>query len=80
MLRGAGPICRLDVNGTIHKDQGRTHKHELRDESDPRVNLPFAVSRSDIDVHAASVREIWEGLCAQANIEHVGAFSSPDGD
>ena len=25
VLRGLGPICRLDVNGTIHKSVGRTH-------------------------------------------------------
>lgn len=34
-IDGIGPICRVCVNGTEHKDVGRFHKHELREESDP---------------------------------------------
>jgi len=37
-----GPICRVDMNGTVHKPAGRTHKHSLRHEDDPRKNLPNA--------------------------------------
>jgi len=37
---GAGPICRLDVDGAAHGDAGRCHKHELRSERCPDRNLP----------------------------------------
>ena len=26
VIRGVGPVCRIDVNGTIHGPAGRTHK------------------------------------------------------
>ena len=77
VLRGVGPICRLCVNGTIHKDVGRTHKHELIREDDPRLNLPTAVARPDLA--GKSVKETWEILCQQANIIHTGKFKDPEG-
>jgi hypothetical protein len=72
VLRGVGPICRLDVNGTIHDFVGRTHKHELIRESDPRKNLPTAFKREDIDSANLNVKDVWTQLCAQAKIEHDG--------
>jgi hypothetical protein len=72
VLRGVGPICRLDVNGTIHDPVGRTHKHKLINESDPRKNLPTAFKRSDIDSTNFDVKKVWSQLCAQANIQHDG--------
>ncbi len=77
VLRGVGPICRVDVNGTIHGDAGRTHKHDLRRDTDPRNNLPTAVARADLDGKAA--REVWEDLCERAKIAHAGQFTDPQG-
>jgi hypothetical protein len=69
-VRGIGPICRVEVNGRIHKPAGRTHKHDLQKESCPRLNLPRAVARPDLE--AMSVEEVWEAICRQARIKHLG--------
>lgn len=75
-VKGVGPICRLDVNGTVHGTQGRTHKHALQSDADPRMNLPQAIARPD--VVELSVREIWNKLCQEANIRHEGRFMDPE--
>ena len=77
VIRGTGPICRLCVNSSIHKDVGRTHKHSLQNEADPRKNLPHASARPDLD--GKNAREVWETLCQQANIKHTGTFHEPEG-
>ena len=77
VLLGIGPICRVDVNGTIHRDAGRTHKHDLRHEADPRRNLPTAIARADLEGKTAW--EVWLDLCEKANIEHTGSFNDPEG-
>lgn len=69
-VRGVGAICRVEVNSTIHKEAGRTHKHELRYESCPRQNLPYAVARPDLE--GMSLEEIWKTICTQALIKHSG--------
>ena len=74
-VHGIGPICRVDVNGTIHGSAGRTHKHDLRREEDARRNLPTAVARPDLEGKTA--REVWEDLCQRANIQHTGRFIDP---
>ena len=76
VLRGSGPICRIDVNGTIHGAAGRTHKHDLRRDDDPRKNLLTAVPGPDLD--NKSVVEVWNSLCVAANIEHVGTLRDPE--
>ena len=76
VVRGTGPICRVTVNGTPHKEAGRTHKNDLRREEDSRLNLPTAVTRPDLEGKTA--REVWATLCQQANIEHVGEFHPPE--
>lgn len=70
-----GPICRVDVRGTVHKQAGRTHKHDLHQPSDPTNNLPAAQARPDLE--ALSAREVWRDLCARASIEHHGDFLDP---
>jgi hypothetical protein len=70
-----GPICRVDVRGTNHKAQGRTHKHDLQRESDPRHNLPTAVARPDLE--ASDPSAIWADLCSRAGIKHTGQFVDP---
>jgi hypothetical protein len=75
VVRGVGPICRVCVNGTLHGDAGRTHKHDLQSEEDPRRNLPIAVARPDLVGLKPS--EVWTKLLTQANITHVGKFHDP---
>jgi hypothetical protein len=74
VIPGVGPICRLEVNATIHKAAGRTHKHGVMKESCPRLNLPFADARLEFDLNTQSPQEIWIIFCRQANITHLGAF------
>ena len=73
-IMGVGPICRVEVNGTMHRGS-RTHKHSLVNEDDPRQNLPSIVDRPDLV--GKSAREVWFVLCEQAKIEHVGQFVDP---
>lgn len=73
-IRGVGPICRVEINGTMHKGS-RTHKHSLQNEDDPRQNLPYAGHRPDLEGKTA--RGVWEVLCSQARIEHEGMFADP---
>ena len=77
VLLGTGPICRVDVNGPEHQDQGRTHKHDLRfvEDSEPGRNLPTAVARPDLA--SKDARQVWDVLCKQANIFHRGRFYDP---
>ena len=75
VIRGVGPICRIDVNGPKHGDAGRTHKHDLREEECPRRNLPHAVPRPDLADKTPT--EVWRIIREQANIVHTGAFRDP---
>ncbi|MGH8500005.1 MAG: hypothetical protein ACREEM_26330 [Blastocatellia bacterium] len=74
-VRGIGPICRVEVNSTIHGQAGRTHKHALQTESCPRRNLPHADARPDLENKTA--KEVWEIVCKQAKISHIGIFNDP---
>lgn len=71
-VKGVGPICRVDINGTIHGNAGRTHKHELQNETDPRNNLPFALARAEL--MAMPANNAWTWVCQQANINHTSTF------
>ncbi len=75
VLRGIGPICRVCVNGQIHGNAGRTHKHSLQVPEDTRLNLPQAVARPDLE--GKNPAEVWDILCRQAKIEHRGEFRDP---
>ena len=78
VIKGQGPICRLDINGTLHREEGRNHKHELQNSEDSSCNLPHAINRDDWAGHQ-TVREIWDVLCREANITHIGEFIEPGG-
>jgi hypothetical protein len=75
-IKGVGPICRVDVNGSIHGSEGRTHKHDLRSESCPRNNLPHAQRRSEFENLTA--KQVWTKICLMANIQHTGRFEEPE--
>lgn len=70
-----GPVCRFCVNSNPHKDAGRHHKHEMRNERDPARNLPSAHDRADLKEKTPS--EIWAMVLRQSNIEHTGRFYDP---
>lgn len=72
-----GPICRVDVNGNIHGNAGRTHKHELMTPDCPRLNLPTANARGDFDLTTMTPHEVWNIVCAEANITHRAGFQNP---
>lgn len=72
---GVGPICRLDVDGTSHKDQGRTHKHSLKTERCPARNLPWAVAMPALA--GLPLLEVFRSFCEMANIRHEGSFEDP---
>jgi hypothetical protein len=77
LVRGIGPICRLCINGRLHRALGRTHKHDLHDEDDPGKNLPQAVSRTDLS--GPPLETVWRTICKQAKILHNGSFDLPSG-
>ncbi|WPU66271.1 hypothetical protein [Peredibacter starrii] len=78
VIQNIGPVCRVCVRGSIHKDAGRTHKHEYQSILDSRRNLRSAHSRKDLDQLRA--REVFNILCEQANIELVGNFIDPEAE
>ena len=75
VVKQVGPICRVCVNGPEHPGAGRTHKHHLRVDVDPRRNLPTAVARTDLATMTPS--QVWADLCQAARIDHAGAFMDP---
>lgn len=78
IIRGVGPICRFCINGRLHPGAGRTHKHDLTQESDPRHNLPTSVVERP-DLAGISLQDAWRRICAQAKIRHAGKLSGPTG-
>jgi hypothetical protein len=75
VLLGTGPICRVEVNGAVHRDAGRTHKQHLDNDRDPDKNLPHAIPRPDLE--GFGPKEVWEDLCKRACIDHTGSFVDP---
>ena len=75
-IKGIGPICRVEVNGRIHKSEGRTHKHDLQTDSCPRNNLPVAKARPDLE--RLTALQVWQKVCAMASIQHTGRFEEPE--
>lgn len=73
VLDGIGPICRLDVDGARHRDQGRNHKHDLRTPECPERNLPEAVARPELS--GQSMEDIFDFFCAEAGIQNAGLIT-----
>ncbi len=78
VLRGTGPICRYELNSARHGNAGRTHKHDMKNEEEPRLNLPSCSPRKDLE--QLGVRELWETVCREANIAHEGQILVPEGE
>ena len=77
VLKGQGPICRLDVDGPAHRPAGRSHKHSLQTPRCPDRNLPDnVVDRPDLS--GKPLRDVFTTFCEMARIEHEGTFESPD--
>jgi hypothetical protein len=76
-LVGEGPICRLDVDGSVHGDAGRSHKHSVQDEASVRRGLREGVVPRP-DLSGKTIREVFEGFCAAARITHTGEFQDPE--
>lgn len=74
---GAGPICRLDVDGPPHRPAGQSHKHSLKTPACPDENLPLDVK--DMPHYSGkSVRDLFDEFCGMANISFTGTFEAPD--
>lgn len=76
-VRGTGPICRLDVDGTRHKDAGRNHKHSLQSERCPDRNLPDGVVSCE-DLAGKTMQEVFAEFCRMASIRFEGTFHAPE--
>ncbi|WNG13253.1 hypothetical protein [Cystobacter fuscus] len=77
VLKGRGPICRLDVDGPAHRPAGRSHKHSLQTPRCPDRNLPDKVLDRP-DLAGKPLHELFTIFCEMAHIEHEGTFESPD--
>jgi len=75
VLAGTGPICRFEVNGPIHGNAGRTHKHDLCTDRCPEQNLPHVTARPDLNDLGPS--ELWQRICKLARIDHTGSIVLP---
>lgn len=71
-VKGVGPICRYDVNGAIHGNAGRTHKHALETDRCPERHLPNARPRNDLDIPGITIEDVWDVVCKEANLLHQG--------
>lgn len=65
--RGAGPICRLDVDGPPHKQASGCHKHSLQKPDCPKSNLPLEV-QDRADLVGKSVQEVLDEMCKLGSI------------
>jgi hypothetical protein len=77
VLKGRGPICRLDVDGPAHRPAGRSHKHSLQTPRCPDRNLPDNVLDRP-DLAGKPLGELFAIFCEMARIEYEGTFESPD--
>lgn len=66
-----GPICRLDVDSTVHGDAGRHHKHDLWTPECPAKNLPHNV-KARSELAGKGIAEVFSIFCDNANIFERG--------
>jgi hypothetical protein len=70
-VAGVGPICRLDIDATVHPPAGRHHKHSLRGSQCPEENLKRdVVARNDLA--GQDISAVFAEFCRVANIKHDG--------
>jgi hypothetical protein len=73
MIVGVGPICRLDVDGKVHRPAGRSNKHTLRTAECPAENLARDVIDRP-DLAGISVDRVFAEFCEMAHIEFSGSL------
>jgi len=76
-IQGKAQVCRYDVNGAVHKNEGRTHKHFIKSPRCVSRQLPHAVRRDDLI--GLTAPEVWVILCKEASLEHPRDFFDPKG-
>jgi hypothetical protein len=59
-IAGNCSICRLEINGNIHGDVGRNHKHEIKTDTCCSQKLPFPYRMDSLASKTA--KEIWIAL------------------
>jgi hypothetical protein len=73
MIVGVGPVCRLDVDGRVHRPAGRSHKHALRTPECPAENLARdLIDRPDLA--GLSLERVFAEFCNMAHIEFSGSL------
>lgn len=75
-IEGVGAVSRYCVGGPKHGNVGRFHQHSVRREDDIRKQLPYAVRRDEL--RGLRAKRVWEVICSEANIVHVGTFFEPE--
>ncbi|MBI5503454.1 MAG: hypothetical protein HY899_01525 [Deltaproteobacteria bacterium] len=70
---GLGPICRIDVDGPMHRDAGRSHKHSLHTERCPDRNLDQDVAARP-DLSGRDLETVLRQFCREAAITFGGVF------
>ena len=76
-VAGIGPICRLDVNGRVHRSSGRTHKQFLLTPDCPSAGLQEGHEPRP-ELESLSFTDLFQTFCELANISHAGRLFPPD--
>jgi len=72
-VAGIGPICRLEVDGRVHRPAGRSHKHAIKTPECPAKNLPVDVLDRP-DLAGSPLSGVFAEFCRMAHIEYVGGI------
>ncbi len=76
VVADVGPVCRLCVDNTPHRQLGRSHKHRLGTPECPKQNLRDHVEDRP-DLAGRGVEELFQTFCELARIQHIGTFTAP---
>jgi hypothetical protein len=76
-IAGLGPICRLELNCSPHRPQGRYHKHSLHTPRCPDQNLPLNVEDMSA-LKGLSIERAIGAFFEMARIKHEGKIEVPE--